>query len=196
MRWYYLSFVCGFAVSKMSPLPPFPLLRTWPRNKPTGQRVAWLLVPAMLWGQSWEIVGKVSQPSLWWCMSLSWHVDLSVYAPRSLGLLRLGLGLFMCIYFPLADKEGITSTFTTPLAPFWRAEFTDKDIRALHSSCLNGFRDHSPGRSLLFLAQPSHPEPAQPRTLAFNQPLGRACWGLVALGLDWLPGFEPLLCHF
>lgn len=49
----------------------FPPLRTWPRNKPTEERIACLLVPAMLWGWSWEIIGKVSQPSLWWCMSLS-----------------------------------------------------------------------------------------------------------------------------
>lgn len=63
----------------------------------------------------------------------------------------------LCVYiFHLQTKRALQAHSSLPQLPtLWRAEFTDKDIRTLHSSCLNGSPDHSPVRSLLFLAQPS-----------------------------------------
>lgn len=139
------------------------------------------------WGRwGWERTGKVSQSSPGWRTSLSWHVGLSVCAPVP--------GALCARVFSTRRQRGHCRHIHHPLHPRLPppGELSLQRNAALHSSHLNGARDHSPVRSLQFLAEPI--AQGLPRPGSGTQPATRAPAG--TSGKDGLPGLQPQLCRF
>lgn len=175
--------MCGFAVSKVSPH----LLEPGPGTGP--QKSCLLVGPRHALGPELgnNRQGQFSPHSGGVCLCRdTWAFQY--IPPGPWGYLDWGS---LCVHvFHLQTKRALpahSSPFSFP--PLESRVYRQRNA-ALHSSRLNGAHDHSPGRSLPFLAQPDRPGPAQRDT--GTQPATRApAGGLIASGVDWLPGFEP-----
>lgn len=145
----------------------------------TEEGVARELGPGTLWGRrGWERTGKGSQSSPGWRTSPSWHVGLSVYAPVP--------GALYARMFSTCRQRGHCRHIHHPRLPPLGGLSLQRNA-ALHSSHLNGARDHSPVLSLQFLAEPI--TQGLPRPGRGTQPATRAPAG--TSGEDGLPGSSP-----